>query len=93
MAFEDFVYHYDTVYLCRIFNKTEWKSGLAKGEWKGDSAAGCGNFDHFNKNPQVSFHAAAVVPPRCWSNWSNPVQHRFIVISLIVCCLFSSSLH
>jgi len=52
MSFEDFVYHYDTVYLCRIFQSDDWHTASCPGEWIGDSAAGCGNFDHFNLNPQ-----------------------------------------
>jgi hypothetical protein len=66
MAFEDFVYRFDTVYLCRIFNQSEWTTDLVNGEWKGESAAGCGNFDHFNLNPQVGLMCFIMAPAVYW---------------------------
>lgn len=34
MDFEDFVQHFESLYCCRLFDKT-WKVHQAKGEWKG----------------------------------------------------------
>ena len=41
MGLDDFVYCYRALYLCRIFNPSEWKKvGPYHGEWKGSKAAG-----------------------------------------------------
>jgi hypothetical protein len=64
MEFDDFVYQYDTVYLCRIFNTASggdiWNSAKCEGEWKGESAAGCSNFRNINKNPQFNLTVTQV---------------------------------
>jgi hypothetical protein len=66
MEFDDFVYHYDTVYLCRIFNTASggdiWNSAKCEGEWKGESAAGCSLQARrkVNNNPQFKLTVTQV---------------------------------
>jgi hypothetical protein len=52
MSFDDFVYHFCTVYMCRIFSGSDWHSRKLEGEWKGTSAAGCSNYHKVGLNPQ-----------------------------------------
>lgn len=50
MAFEDFVVHFATVYVCRIMGD-DWQSLSVRGEWKGVSAGGCSNYASNSDNP------------------------------------------
>jgi hypothetical protein len=50
MAFEDFVVHFATVYVCRIMGD-DWQSKTVRGEWKGETAGGCTNYDTNVNNP------------------------------------------
>lgn len=53
MAFEDFVLHYRSVYICRVFDD-EWKRVTVTSEWRGETAGGCSNnFSKYAKNPKV----------------------------------------
>jgi hypothetical protein len=47
----DFLLEFATVYTVRVFNQS-WKQKALWGEWKGSSAAGCGNFRNIQSNPQ-----------------------------------------
>ncbi|CAE8596814.1 unnamed protein product [Polarella glacialis] len=52
IAFEDFVVHYRSVYICRVFG-SEWNSRILALEWKGQTAGGCSNHATYKDNPQV----------------------------------------
>jgi len=53
MAFEDFVLHYRSLYICRVFND-EWNRILVSSEWRGETAGGCSNnHSKFVKNPRI----------------------------------------
>ena len=53
MGFDDFLYEFKCVYICRIFDEKKWKK-LEKidGEWKAESAAGLPS-KKFNPNCQI----------------------------------------
>uniref|UniRef100_A0A7S0FDJ7 Calpain catalytic domain-containing protein n=1 Tax=Pyrodinium bahamense TaxID=73915 RepID=A0A7S0FDJ7_9DINO len=50
MAFEDFVNHYSTLYICRVLGD-DWQRQGVYGSWRGVTAGGCGNYDTFGNNP------------------------------------------
>ena len=52
MRLNDFLMHYDTIYMVRTFGGGGWSTLELEGEWKGATAAGCGNYRKFRRNPQ-----------------------------------------
>ncbi|CAE7526188.1 ADL1 [Symbiodinium natans] len=52
MAFEDFVNHYRSVYICRLF-EDGWNRCFACSEWRGETAGGCRNYPTYEKNPKI----------------------------------------
>jgi hypothetical protein len=59
IEFSDFCKEYNRFYILRMFN-SEWKPSAIKGEWKGPSAGGCGNFPTWKNNPQFGFTLTSV---------------------------------
>ena len=51
MSFEDFVQHFEHVYVCRVFDSS-WRVQSAAAEWKGPTAGGCNNTVQIADNPQ-----------------------------------------
>lgn len=51
----DFLLNFTTVYVVRVF-QDGWKSEVIQSEWKGESAAGCSNYNNLRKNPQFLVH-------------------------------------
>jgi hypothetical protein len=53
MAWADFIYQFEEVYICRFFPPDEWPhQGSLSGSWSGATAGGCPRFDTFTNNPQ-----------------------------------------
>eukprot|EP00439_Symbiodinium_sp_Y106_P075253 s1357_g14.t2 len=52
MAFEDFVNHYRSVYICRLFDDS-WNRVFVNSEWRGETAGGCRNYPTYDKNPKI----------------------------------------
>jgi hypothetical protein len=54
MAIDDFVRHFDKVYLCKAV-PADWTAAVAKGEWTlGRTAGGCSNNPTWLWNPQYA---------------------------------------
>ena len=53
--FDDWIQQYNRFYVLRLFSNTRWKHAGIKGEWKGQTAGGCGNYATWKNNPQFGF--------------------------------------
>jgi len=51
MEFRDFLVNFQTVQICRLFDKS-WTKIVIHDQWKGLSATGCGNFKRLGDAPQ-----------------------------------------
>ena len=50
MGYDDFVQYFNSISVCML--PTGWQSAVAHGEWAGQSAGGCPNYDSVSSNPQ-----------------------------------------
>jgi hypothetical protein len=53
MSWQDFVVHFEDIYICRFFDKKQWVwQKSLEGEWKGVTAGGCTNCYSVQNSPQ-----------------------------------------
>ena len=84
MSFEDFVSHFQDVYICRIFddpssNAKIWEQAIVEGEWNDHTTGGCNNTNDFCKNP----HYLLTIRKPC-TVYISLSQVIYIFIHLIV---------
>lgn len=65
MSIDDFVYCFKSLYICRIFEPTSWRTVRTQGKWEGEKAAGLPSPKNPNAAIQKNPHYGIKVYKRC----------------------------